>query len=100
MQVLANNMAAALRLFMGFFCKVVPLYDITLCLYTYAVASEDFVLHQCLVLSCTRHGEVILLHRLVYFGIQHLKNHVEISLSSLAVVYKLVLQILFVQSGC
>ena len=31
-QVLANNMAAALRLFMGFFRKVIPLYAITLCL--------------------------------------------------------------------
>ena len=30
MQVLANNMAAALRLFIGFFRQVIPLYVITL----------------------------------------------------------------------
>ena len=30
-QVLANNMAAALRLFIGFFRKVTPLCVITLC---------------------------------------------------------------------
>ena len=42
-QVLANNMAAALRLFMGFFREVIPLYVITLCLYM-----QNETLHLCL----------------------------------------------------